>query len=158
MRGLRAVRELERVTSGPGTLALTDYRLSAPDRLAYSTGTGVRAVQIGRRQWLRVPGLPWRRQDDVGAGVAFSTRSWFSWTPYAQAVQLLAPARQGGAAVAELALMDPGTPVWTRLWVDVRSGRVLRERLVTRARLVTHRFVDFDRPVGVHAPRGEGGR
>jgi copper transport protein len=152
MRRLSAVRELERVTSGPGTLALTDYRLSAPDRLAYSTGTGVAAVQVGRRQWLRVPGLPWRRQDDPGAALAFSTRSWFSWTPYAEAVQLLTPPGRCDAAVVEVALMDPGTPVWTRLWIDTRTGRVLRERLVARSRLVTHRFVDFDRPVSIQPP------
>jgi hypothetical protein len=155
MRGLSAVRELERVTSGPGTLAVTEYRLSAPDRLAYSTGTGVAAVQIGRRQWLRVPGLPWRRQDDAEAGVAFSTRSWFSWTPYAEAVELLTPpSRRPGTA--ELALTDPGTPVWTRLRIDIRSGRVLTERLVARSRLVTHRFVAFDRPVTVRAPAPTG--
>jgi copper transport protein len=155
MRGLRAVRELERVTSGPGTLAVTEYRLSAPDRLAYSTGTGVAAVQIGRRQWLRVPGLPWRRQGDAEAGVAFSTRSWFSWTPYAEAVELLTPpGRRPG--IAELALMDPGTPVWTRLWIDTRSGRVLTERLVARSRLVTHRFAAFDRPVSVRPPADAG--
>ena len=156
MRGLGAVRELERVTSGPGTLAVTEYRLSAPDRLTYSTGTGVAAVQIGRRQWLRVPGLPWRRQADAEGGVAFSTRSWFSWTPYAEAVELLTPPG-GRPGVAEVALMDPGTPVWTRLWIDIRSGRVLRERLVARARLVTHRFVAFDRPMTIRAPAGTRG-
>ena len=152
MRGLSAVRELERVTSGPGTAAVTDYRLGAPDRLAYSTGTGVAAVQIGRRQWLRLPGLGWRRQDDAAAGVAFSTRSWFSWTPYAEAVQRLTPPGGRGSAVAEVAVMDPGTPVWTRLWIDTRTDRVLRERLVARSRLVTHRFVDFDRPVRIRPP------
>ena len=33
MRALRGVRELERLTSGPGTGATTEYRLRAPDRL-----------------------------------------------------------------------------------------------------------------------------
>ncbi|MFL5820931.1 MAG: CopD family protein [Solirubrobacteraceae bacterium] len=158
MRRLTAVRELERVTSGPGTLAATDYRLRAPDRLAYSTATGVQAVQIGRRQWLRVPGFPWRRHDDLDGGVAFSTRSWFSWTPYAQAVELLAPEGDGAAGVVEVALMDPGTPVWTRLWIDTRRSRVLRERLVARSRLVTSRFVEFDRPVAIQAPPAGGRR
>ena len=43
MRALRGVRELERLSSGPGTGATTEYRLRAPDRLAWHTGRGVRA-------------------------------------------------------------------------------------------------------------------
>lgn len=152
MRGLASVRELERVTSGPGTAAVTHYRLSAPDRLAFATGRGVQAIRMGRRQWLRLPGQPWRRRDELGGGLPFSARSWFSWTPYAQAVQWRGARREGGREVVELALMDPGTPVWTRLWIERRSGRVLRERLVSRARLVTRSFVGFDSPVRIVAP------
>jgi hypothetical protein len=53
--------------------------------------------------------------------------------------------------------MDPGTPVWTRLWIDRGSGRVLRERLVSRARSVTRRFVGFGSPVTIVPPLEGGG-
>jgi putative copper export protein len=156
MRSLPSLRETERVTSGPGTLAVTEYRLRAPDRLAWATGGGVRAVQIGRRQWLRLPGQPWRRRDELTGGVAFSTRSWLRWTPYAQSVELLGVRRQAGRPVAEVAMMDPGTPVWVRLSVDVERGLVLRERLVTRSRLVVHRFFGFGAPVTIEPPPAVG--
>jgi hypothetical protein len=55
--------------------------------------------------------------------------------------------------VAEVALADPGTPVWARLWIHRASGRVLREQLVAPARLIEHRFHSFDRPVRIVAPR-----
>jgi hypothetical protein len=149
MRALRSVVEDERVTSGPGTLALARYRLRAPDRLAYQTAAGAQSIQIGAREWLRVGRGPWTRTPAAG-GLPFRTLSWFRWTPYARAVALL----DQRAGVARLALMDPGTPVWVRLAVQVSTGRVLREQLVAPARLIDHRFHWFDRPVRIVAPRG----
>ena len=152
MRSLRSFRETERVTSGPGTFALTRYRLRAPDRLAYSTNTGVETIQIGAIQWAHTRGLPFTRTR-VPGGLPFRTRSWFRWTPYARSVQLLGRRRLAGRPVAELALFDPGTPVWFRLLIDERSGRVLREQLVARSRFITHRYHGFDAPVSIRPPR-----
>jgi copper transport protein len=149
MRALRSVVEDERVTSGPGTLAVARYWLRAPDRVAYRTGAGAQSVQIGARQWVRVGRGPWAQAPAAG-GLPFRTRTWFRWTPYARSVALLG--ESGG--VARIALMDPGTPVWVRLWIERRSGRVRREELVAPARLIRHRFHSFDRPVAIRAPRG----
>ena len=152
MRALSSVREREDVTSGPGTFARTDYALRAPDRLAYTTGGGVQGVSIGARQWVRTPGSSWQEGGAPG-GIAFRTSGWFRWTPYATGIQLLG-ARAGGArGIAELALADPGTPVWTRLRVDLGSHRVLSERLVARSRFVSTRYLDFNAPVAIEAPR-----
>src|SRR2546430_10354554 len=137
MRSLRGVRQVEDVISGPGTFARTTYRLRAPDRLAYVTDRGVQGVTVGARQFVRVPGAPWQ-VSPTAAAVPFRTASWFRFTPYATAVRLLAERPVGGRRLAELALMDPGTPVWTRLTVDEASGRVLRDRLVLPARDVSH--------------------
>ena len=120
MRSLRGVRELERLTSGPGSGATTEYRLAAPDRLRWRTGRGVESIVIGKRQWIRARGGPWRA-GQYGSGLAFRTRSWFAWGRYARTVRLLS--ERGGTA--ELALMDEGTPVWFRLTVDTRTHRVL---------------------------------
>jgi copper transport protein len=153
MRALRSVRQVEDVTSGPGTFARTTYRLRAPDRLAYVTDRGVRGVTVGARQFVRVPGSPWQ-ESPTAAGVPFRTASWFRFTPYATAVRLLGEHAAGGRRLAELALMDPGTPVWTQLTVDESSGRVLRDELVLPARNVTHRNSGFDAPVEIATPQG----
>jgi hypothetical protein len=149
MRALTSVREEEVVTSGPGTRAVTRYKLQAPDRMSFATGRGVQTVQIDRAQWVRTPGTPWRRSEIPG-GIPFRTRSWFRWTPYAPTVQLLSERR----GTAELALADPATPVWIRLTVDTRTGRVLRERLTARARFIERRFHAFDAPIRIEPPRG----
>lgn len=152
MRRLRSVRQVEDVTSGPGTFARTRYALRAPNRLAYATGGGVQAVSIGPRRWFRTGTGAWQVNEAPG-GVPFRTSAFFRWTPYATAIQLLGQRGRGRHAVAEVALMDPGTPVWTRLTIDVGSGRVLRERFIARSRFVVHRNFDFNAPVSITAPR-----
>ena len=159
MRALRSVRQLEEVTSGPGTFARTRYALRAPNRMAYTTDRGVEAVMIGNRRWFRTGVGPWQKNEAPG-DIPFRTSGFFRWTPYASSIQLLStPGRGAGRRrVAEVALMDPGTPVWTRLVIDTRTGRVLHERLVARSRSVVHRNFDFDAPVFVTAPREAIGR
>jgi hypothetical protein len=152
MRSLRGVREFERLSSGPNSNATTDYRLRAPDRLEWTTGLGVQSVVIGRRQWIRSPGGGWR-EGAYGSGLAFKTRSWFSWRRYARTVRLLGERREGGRRVAELALMDEGTPVWFILTVDLSTHRVTAERMTARARFGRTRFSGFDRAFRIEAPR-----
>ena len=127
------VRELEKLSSGPGTGATTEYRLRAPDRLAWVTGRGVKSVVIGRRQWIRKPGLGWD-EGEYGSGLAFKTRSWFAWSRYAREVRLLS--ERDGRAV--LALADEGTPVWFRLTIDLATHRVVAEQMTARARFLEH--------------------
>jgi copper transport protein len=150
MRSLRGVRELERLTSGPGTLATTDYRLTAPDRLTWHTGGGVTGVVVGKRQWVKAPGLPGWRRSSYGSGLAFRTSTWFSWQPYARTVRLLS--ERGGRAV--VALADEGTPAWFRLTIDTASGHVVEERMTAQARYGRTRFVDFDRRYDIRPPAG----
>jgi len=147
MRSLRGVRELETLSSGPGTGATTEYRLAAPDRLEWKTGRGVRSVVIGRRQWIRQPGLSWN-EGDYGSGLAFKTRSWFAWSRYAREVRLLGE-RDGRAVIA---LMDEGTPVWFRLTVDLATDRVVAEQMIARARFLDTRLTDFGRRFRIEAP------
>lgn len=152
MRGLRSVREFERVTSGPGTEAITRYRLAAPDRYAFRTERGVETVGIGRRVYQRSGGDPFRVSDSPGGRFRFE--SWWRWTPYARAVRLLGERTEAGRRVSEVALADTATPVWIRLVIDQATGRVLREQLTARARFVTHTFFAFNRPLSITAPAG----
>jgi hypothetical protein len=151
MRALRSVREVEEVTSGPGSYGRTDYRLRAPSRMAYRTNGGARTVIVGDRQWFRSGDIPWTRRS-YGSGIPFSVARWFRWTTYATAVRLLRRGREHGRPVSELALMDPATPVWLRLVVDERTGRVLRERMVTKAHFMRTRYFGFNLPVAIEAP------
>ncbi len=153
MRELASVRQTEEVTSGPGSYARTEYRLRAPDRMALETDRGVQTVIVGERKWFRTRGTAWQRTG-FGSGLPFSLRRWFRWTTYAHAVRLLDRRRERGRPVAELALMDPATPVWMRLVIDERTYRVLRERTLTRAHFSRSRYFGFGRPTRIEVPGG----
>jgi hypothetical protein len=148
MARLRSMREIEMITSGPGSFARTVYRLQAPDRFAYTTDGGSRSVVVGHWQWFRAAGSGWTRQRYGGGGPPFRTRSWFRWTPYAQEVRLL----RSGPRYTELALMDPGTPVWLRLTVDRRTLRTVRERMIATAHFMTRRYLAFDEATAIAPP------
>ncbi len=151
MRELRGVRQIEQTTSGPGSYARTDYRLRAPDRLAYSTDRATESVVIANTSWFRTPDIDWQRQD-YGAGIPFSTRRWFRWSNYARDVRLLGQWRRNGRRYAELALMDPGTPAWTRLTVALDSMHVVAERQISPGHFTTNTYSAFDKPNRIRAP------
>ena len=148
MARVRSMREVETVTSGPDSFARTVYRLRAPDRFAYETDGGSKSVVVGGRQWFRAPESDWQRQRYSGGGPPFRTRSWFRWTPFAQEVRLL----RAGRRLAELALMDPGTPVWLRLTVDLRTMRTVRERMIASGHYMTRRYLAFNELVDIQPP------
>lgn len=151
MRELSGVREIERVTSGPGTSALTVYELQAPDRMRMRTALGAERVVIGDRQWLRTRDTPWGPAAP-GAGAAFSLRSWFRWQPYAAAARVLARRREAGRRVVEVALAQPATPVWHRLVIDERTGRVLRAVATSPGHTTTSRYDGFGARFDIEAP------
>lgn len=151
MRTLRSVREVEQVTSGPGSYARTVYRLRAPDRMTLTTNRGVQTVIAGKRRWLRTADTPWE-VSSYGSGLPFRTRTWFRWTTYGRSVRLLGVGRRDGRRVAELGLMDEGTPVWFRLTVALDTGRVLAEQMATKAHFMRARFQRFDQPTTIALP------
>lgn len=151
MRQLDSVRQVEDVTSGPGSLARTAYRLRAPDRMALTTNLGVESVTVGKRQWVRINDAPWR-VGAYGSGLTFRTRTWFRWTVYARSVRLLGVRRRHGRRVAELALMDEATPVWYRLTVALDSSRVLAEQAATKGHFARSRYSRFDQSQNIKAP------
>lgn len=152
MRRVRTVREVEEVTSGPGSYARTDYRVQAPDRLAFRTDRGVETVIAGKRQWFRAGPGAWQLSE-YGSGQPFATRRWFRWSTYGRSVRLLGITRLEGRRVAHLALFDEGTPVWFRLLIDLGTRQVLREQMTAKGHFMNARYQGFDQPLSIALPK-----
>jgi putative copper export protein len=160
MRHLRSVRQVEEVSSVPGLYALSDGHLQAPDRWANTTYV-VRPparpqledelVTIGARQWTRQPGGAWQLQPQGGT-LPFRTPTLFTWSSYAEAVRLIGVEHSQGHRTATLALMDPGTPAWWTLHVDLATGRVLDARLITSGHFISARYSQFNSAAPILAP------
>jgi copper transport protein len=151
MRALRSVRLDEDITSGPGSFVRTRYRFRAPDRMTYQTSSGARSVVIGPTAYRASDGGEFEREP-FGAG-PFRLDSFFRWTAYAQAVRWLGVDEAGGRTEVELAVFDPATPLWYRLAIDRRSGRLTDERMIAPAHYMDRRYFAFDRPLRIEAPR-----
>jgi copper transport protein len=151
MRSLRSLREDERLTSGPGTFVRTRFRLKAPHRFAYETSSGGSSIVIGKRQWTRTRGDPWQAQRS-GSISAFRTRNFFRWTPYARAARLIGLYGSAGRRIADVALMDPATPVWFRIQIELSTGRVLKDRMITKAHFMDRRYFAFNEPLEIEPP------
>jgi len=152
MRRLRSVREVEEVTSGPGSYARTDYQLKAPDRMGYRTNGGNETVVAGKREWFRAGPGPWQA-GEYGSGLAFRTRSWFRWSTYGRSVRLLDVGRRDGRCVAELALFDEGTPVWFRVTVDLATERVLADQMTAEGHFMNAGYHAFNEPLTIAVPQ-----
>jgi len=152
MRALRTLREDERLTSGPGTFVHTRYRLAAPHRFAYTTSSGSRSIVIGRHEWDRVGDEPWQAQPFSGLST-LQTHDFFRWTPYAGTPRLLGVRWEGHRHVAEVVIADTATPVWFRLKIDLRTSRVLEDRMITGAHFMTRHYFAFNKPVRIEPPR-----
>lgn len=152
MNGLRSVREYERITSGPGSLAVTRYRLRAPDHFAYRTDLGSAVVVIGEREWRRGSADGTWSRGRFGAGLPFQTKTWFRWTPYAETVRLLGIERRGGDRFADVALYDRATPAWWRLRIDLASKRATASRLIAEQHFMSQRYFGFNRSVMIAPP------
>lgn len=152
MRALETMRLNETVTSGPGTLVETRYRLRDPDRMAYRVSSGAQAVVIGERSYSRGEDGRWDRGTFGGTG-GFRLDEFFRWSVYADSVRLLAPARAAGPVV--VTLFDPATPLWYRLRIGSASGGVVNERMIASGHFMDRAYHAFDRPVSIRAPRSE---
>lgn len=144
MQALPGVNVKETLTSGPpGEIEKIDYRLSAPDRMAYSVNTGARVIIVKGTEWSSTGGHGWQTSVYGGGGSGFNTRNWYDWGQYDQSIQLLDEHDSGGHRSADLALMSPTLPVWFRLHVDVSSGRVSQVSMVAGGHFMTDSYSQY---------------
>ena len=155
---LRTFRIAERLTSGlGGGVAVSRYVIAGRHRYAITARNAgpSRTIVIGRNVWLQQHDGSWmhQRADPI------DVRQLMPWWLHRRTVRLLTTANGPAGPVATVALADfarPGsftTPFWFRLRIDVRSGRVLRMRMIAPGHFMTQRYAGFDAPARVRPPR-----
>jgi hypothetical protein len=153
MRSLDGVRVAETLTSGARRpTEKIAYRLSSPDRMAYSLSNGAGVVIIGKTMWSSDSGREWQRGSYGSA--SFSTSSWYEWQQYDQSIQLLDERDVGGQRSADIALMSPTLPVWFQLHIDLSSGRVSRVGMIAGGHFMTDNYSAYGAPERIAPPTG----
>jgi putative copper export protein len=141
---LRSVVYVERLASSPTDRIVTTWKLEAPDKLAYTIRGGASAVAIGARRWDRQPGGRW-----IFSSISPLDLPAPPWGTTATNAHLLA--RSGRVDVVSWA--NPEIPAWFTARFDRRTLRPISLQMTAAAHFMRHRYVSFNRPLGIRQPR-----
>jgi hypothetical protein len=149
-RSLKSLVYLESLRSGPTGGLLTTWSLKAPSDVEYRIRGGADAVILGTRRWDRDrPGAPWRRSQQLPALRVPQP----AWGGLATNAYVLGSSAVGGHPVWVVSFANPNTPAWFTAWIDKASFRPLRLRMTAAAHFMLHRYVAFNQPLTIKAPR-----
>jgi copper transport protein len=146
--GLQSLVIHESLASSPRDKITTTFRIVAPDRLAYVTSAGSRAVVIGGQRWdaqgkgaflrsqqtpLQLPGAEW--------GPTWLNAMALGWTSVS------------GRRARMVSFFDPRLPAWFEMTVDPETHRPLTLKMTAAAHFMHHRYTRFNQPMRIVPPR-----
>lgn len=149
-RNLSSVVYVESLRSTPKGGLLTTWRMQAPDRLTYSIKDGASAVVIGRRRWDRATGRAAWKKSEQSPVLSVPVPAWGNLATNAH---LLGTSTVDGRRVWVVSFVNPSIPAWFTAWIDQKSYRPLRLRMTAASHFMFHRYVEFDKPLGISPPR-----
>ena len=124
--------------------------MQAPNRFSYKIRGGASGIVIGDRRWDQTkPGGSWTPpQQTTPSRVPQPT-----WGNAADNAHILGTASVGGRPVWIVSFVNPSIPAWFTAWIDRDTYRTLRMRMTAASHFMFHRYVEFNRPLGISPPR-----
>lgn len=160
--GLNSVTYTQWLADGKGHAGLAEHIVTAggdgaPPGFVYRAAGGMEAVVIGSTRWVHLPGdLGWTEQEGA---VTVPPSEWGEEYLGATEFTILGEEEVDGARTQILAFKVPEvveprrqTAAWYLWWVDVESGHVRREAMVSRIHYMLNHFTTFDEPVHLEPP------
>ncbi|MCW2975128.1 MAG: hypothetical protein JWM06_409, partial [Actinomycetia bacterium] len=146
-RSLRSLSFSESLASGTGYVALSTWRMQAPDRIAYSVKDGWAGIVVGDTRWDKGPGAKhW-----VSSPQTRLTQPKPGWVKVTDA-HVLGSATVRGRPVWRVSFYDPGTPGWFTVLVDKTTLRVYQVRMTATAHFMRDDYGSFDTTPPIVAP------
>ncbi len=159
---LQSVRYTQWLADGQGHAGVSEHIVSAgndgsPPGFIYRAAGGMEAIVIGSTRWIHLPGdLGWTEQEGAAS---VPPSQWGEEYVGATGFTILGEATVDGAPTQILSFVVPEvveprrqTAAWYIWWVDVESGHVRREAMVSRVHYMLNHFGDFDVPVVLEPP------
>jgi hypothetical protein len=149
-RRLKSLVYLEALRSGPKGGLLTTWSLKAPNQVEYRIRGGADAIILGTRRWDRNHAhAPWRRSQQLPALQVPQP----AWGGLATNAYVLGSSTVRGHPVWVVSFANPNTPAWFTAWIDKATNRPLQLRMTAAAHFMFHRYVAFNQPLTIEAPR-----
>lgn len=160
LTGARGVRYHQVLSGGGGQIVVADYTLEegeagGPSAVAASVGS-MSLVKIGEREWLRTAGTPWReRRGSEAIGPSGLAEQYEG----ANHIQLGRTAEIDGQTARIVTFYVDNAryvPAWYAWWIDVETGQLLQESMVSRNHYMTNTFSDYDAAITIEPPVVDG--
>jgi hypothetical protein len=147
-RSLRSLSFSESLASGPGHVALSRWRIQAPDRIAYQVKDGWAGIVIGDTRWDKGPGAKrW-----VSSPQTRLTQPIPGWVKVTDA-HVLGSTTVRGRPAWRVSFYDQGTPGWFTVLVDETSLRIYQVRMTATAHFMRDDYGSFNTTPAIVPPR-----
>jgi hypothetical protein len=146
-RSLRSLSFSESLASGPGQVALSTWRVQAPDRIAYQVKGGWAGIVVGDTRWDKGPGAThW-----VSSPQTRLTQPIPGWVKVTDA-HVLGSTTVRGRPAWRVSFYDPGTPGWFTVLVDKTSLRIYQVRMTATAHFMRDDYGSFNTTLAIRPP------
>ena len=148
-RGLRSLRWHEVLGSSERDVVTSEWRVTAPDRLAYRVRGGPSTVIVGGTRWDRFSSRTgWVETPQTSLG----RQPQPFWVRVADA-RLLGRTTFRGRPVWSLTFFDPATPTWFHILVDTRTLHTLHIDMYATAHFMHDTYGAFDSAAPIAPPQ-----
>lgn len=147
-RSLRSLSFSESLGSGAGHIALSTWRIQAPDRISYQVKGGWAGIVVGDTRWDKGPGAKrW-----VSSPQTRLTQPIPGWVKVRDA-HVLGSTTVGDRPVWRVSFFDPETPGWFTVLVDKVSLRIYQVRMTATAHFMRDDYGGFNTTPAILPPR-----
>jgi copper transport protein len=140
----RSARFHEVLSSGPGQTVVSDWRIAAPNSLAYKASDGAAGIIIGGRRWDRQNRGKWVESPQTPV-----PQPQLPWARAVYDISVLPSAPD----LVRVSFVDPATPAWYTVSADRRTSRVRRIEMVAPVHFMQDTYRSYDTPNGIAPPR-----
>jgi hypothetical protein len=146
-RSLRSLSFSESLASGPGHVALSRWRVQAPDRIAYQVKGGWAGIVVGHTRWDRGPGAKhWASSPQTRL-----TQPIPGWVKVTDA-HVLGSTTVRGRPAWRVSFYDSGTPGWFTVLVDKFSLRIYQVRMTATSHFMRDDYGSFNATPAIRPP------
>ena len=145
---LRSLSFSESLASGTGHVALSTWRMQAPDRIAYQVNGGWAGIVVGDTRWDKGPGAKhW-----ISSSQTRLTQPRPGWVKVTDA-HVLGSETVRGQPAWRVSFYDPGTPGWFTVLVDKTTLRIYQVRMTATAHFMRDDYSAFNSTPAILPPR-----
>ena len=144
----RTARFSERLSSGPGQVVTSTWKLASPASLSFHASDGSFGIVIGGRRWDRQGNGSWIESQQS----PHVPQPQLPWPSFPRDVVLLPPATVDGRRLVRVSFVDPATPAWYLVSADAATRELRSIDMVAPAHFMRDDYHGLDVPLRIRPP------